>query len=145
MLKSLFAATMAFAVSVPTLLPAQDFFILERFVLPVNQIDANSFEVVEADGAGPPQIWCAAGIYARRVLNQPSGDLYLEGARGPSQTQPGRKGIVFTTEPQDGAFSSITLSTRRVGLVKSVGLANSVCYDMPYLQIRINENRLLGR
>ncbi|MFL4470213.1 hypothetical protein ACERZ8_10130 [Tateyamaria armeniaca] len=145
MTKRFSALALALLVTAPSLATAQSITIRQNFVLPVAPIDADSFEVVEADGAGNSQMWCAAGIYARKVLGVQRGDIYVETPRGPSQTMPGRKGVVFTTSPVDGAFSTVSLSTRRAGLTRSVGHANAVCSQFRDLRIRTGPNTLLRR
>lgn len=145
MLKQYFAAALAVLITAPTLAPAQDSSRRERYTLPAVQIDANSFEIIEADGAGNSQIWCAAGIYAREVLGQRDGDLAVEVPRGPSQTTPGRRGVVFTTAPVEGAFSSTSLGIRKAGLTFSAGHAHALCRQFRNLKVRVGPDTLLRR
>ncbi|MEL6450056.1 MAG: hypothetical protein AAFQ19_02265 [Pseudomonadota bacterium] len=145
MLKPCLATALAVLITAPTLSVAQDNPPRQRFTLPVNQIDANSFEVIEADGAGGTQFWCAASIYSRRVLGATGGDLYIETARGPSKTAPGRTGVVFTTQPVSNAFTSVSLSVREAGLTFSQGHANAVCRPFNAVRIRTGPNEILRR
>ncbi|APX12348.1 hypothetical protein [Tateyamaria omphalii] len=137
--------SLAVLITLPTLGHAQDFVRRERFTIPVNQIDATSFEVIEADGAGGTQLWCAAGLYTRNVLGQRGGDLYIQTGRGDAVTAPGRKGVVFSTQPVDGAFSSFSQGVRRTGKVFSMTHAFSLCRDAPFLRVRTSDNRLVRR
>ncbi|WP_299648232.1 hypothetical protein [uncultured Tateyamaria sp.] len=139
------AAALTILVTLPTLGAAQDTARRERFTLPVNQIDDTSFEVIEADGAGGTQVWCAAGIYVRNVLGLRDGNLYIEIGRGDATTAPGSKGIVFSTEPVDGAFSSVSQGVRRAGQVFSMAHAYSLCRNLPFLRVRTSENQLVRR
>jgi hypothetical protein len=101
--------------------------IRERFTIPVVQIDANTFEVIEADGAGGTQLWCAAGLFTRKGLGQRGGDIYIQTARGPSQTTPGRKGVVFTTQQVDGATRSYSQGVGTAGRALTMTHANALC------------------
>lgn len=145
MLKKTFIAALAVAVTAPTLLPAQSTTRRERYTLPATQIDANSFEIVEADGAGNAQFWCAAGIYARRVLGERGGELAIEVPRGPSQSIPGRKAVTFTTDPSVGTFNSVSLSVRRAGLTFSQTHAYALCRQFPHLKLRTGPNTLVRK
>lgn len=136
---------LALILTLPTVVYAQDAARRERFTLPVNQIDNARFEVIEADGAGGTQMWCAAGIFARDVLMRRDGNLYIETGRGDAITVPGRKGVTFSTEPVDGAFSSVSQGIRRAGKVFSMAHAYSLCRNLPFLKIRISEDRLVRR
>ncbi|WP_299625070.1 hypothetical protein [uncultured Tateyamaria sp.] len=145
MLKHLALAAL---VTVPTMGHAQDRnFVRERVTLPVNTIDANSFEVIEDDGAAGTQIWCAAGLYTRKALGQRGGDLYIEVARGPAQTAPGRKGVVFTTEPVAGAFNSVSQGVKRAGQTFSMSHAYALCRSnrAQSVRVRTEDGRLLRR
>ncbi|UWR23543.1 hypothetical protein [Sulfitobacter sp. S190] len=104
-----------------------DFLDRQRFVIPVAPISATTFEVIENDGAGGTQMWCAAAKYSRAVLGNARGDLTILEARDTARTVQGRKGVVFTTAPVDGAFSSVSQSVRRAGKVFSVGHAYALC------------------
>lgn len=130
---------LAILLAFPTLASADRFGLrfTERFTIPVVPIDATTFEVIEADGAGGQQLWCAAGIFTTRVMGVQRGDLYIKEARGPSRTVPGRVGIVFTTQPVPGAFTTYSSGVRKAGKVASVGLANSLCFGEWERRVRI--------
>ncbi|UWR23544.1 hypothetical protein [Sulfitobacter sp. S190] len=99
----------------------------QNFDIPVYPLSDRTFEVIENDGAGGGQMWCAAAKYAREVLGQGRGNLYLARARGPSQSVSGRRGVIFSLDPVPQSFSSVSLSVRRAGQTASIGLANAVC------------------
>ncbi|WP_299043538.1 hypothetical protein [uncultured Tateyamaria sp.] len=139
------AAAVALIVTLPTMTHAQDFMRRERFTIPVNQIDATSFEVIEADSAGGTQLWCAAGLFARNVLGLRGGNLYIAVGRSGARTVPGRQGVVFSTEPVEGAFSSVSQGVRRSGQVFSMTHAYSLCRNTPLLRVRTADNRLVRR
>ena len=145
MLKTCFVAALAVALTTPTLSLADDIFPRQRFTLPAAQIDADSFEIVEADGAGNSQFWCAAGIYARKALGQRLGDLTVEVPRGPSQSMPGRKSVVFTTDPAAATSKSVALSVRQAGLSFSITHANAVCPRNDLVRVRTGPDTLLRR
>ncbi|WP_147112834.1 hypothetical protein [Tateyamaria sp. syn59] len=137
--------SLAILITLPTLSHAEAFVQRERYTIPVNQINATSFEVIEADGAGGTQMWCAAGLYARNVLGQRGGDLTIETGRGDALTAPGRKGVVFTTAPLEGAFSSFSQGVRRSGKVFSMTHAFALCQTLPFLRVRTADNQLVRR
>ncbi|WP_299294908.1 hypothetical protein [uncultured Tateyamaria sp.] len=145
MFKHAFFAAMAFAATAPTLAPAQDFERRQRYTLPAAQIGPQSFEIVEADGAGNSQMWCAAGLYARKVLGARGGTLAIETPRGPAQSTPGRRGVVFTTAPVQGAFGGVSLSVRQAGLTFSMTHAYAQCSQFPNLKLRTGPNTLVRR
>ncbi|MEL6465569.1 MAG: hypothetical protein AAFQ58_11430 [Pseudomonadota bacterium] len=136
---------LAFCVTLPSLGHAQDFMQRQRFTIPVNQIDATTFEVIEADSAGGSQLWCAAGLYARNVLGLSGGNLYIQTGRGTAMTAPGRIGVAFSSEPVPGAFSSPDQGVRRAGKVFSVTHAYSLCRFLPFLRVRTPDNQLVRR
>ena len=137
MLKPLQSAALAVLVTAPTMLPAQSLTRSDIFEIPVYALDADSFEVIENDGAGGTQLWCAAGIYAREVLGQRSGSLYIEQGRGPAVSLSGRMGVQFTTQAVPNAFSAFTQGVRRTGQVFSINHAFALCGDMPNLRVQI--------
>jgi len=143
MKKRLSCLALAALVAAPSLVSAQALSIRQQFTLPVAQIDADRFEVIEADGAGNTQMWCAAGIYVRKVLGQRGGDIFVETARGPSVTTPGRKAVVFTTKPLDGAFSPFHRGVGRAGATHSMAHAYALCAETRFLRIRTGPNTLV--
>ena len=124
---------------------AQQIFQDDTFTLPAAALGPNTFEIIEADGAGGSQIWCAAGIYARRVLGQRGGDITIVRARGPSEAFPDRVGVVFTTANVRDASTGFSASTRRVGLRFSMQHAFSLCTEMPRLRLRLDGGQLIRR
>jgi hypothetical protein len=84
--------------------------------LQVNPLSATQFEVIESGGAGAQDIWCAAARHTEMVLGRTRGRLYVARARGPAQTMRGRTGIVFSTEPVTGAFTSVSVNVREAGM-----------------------------
>lgn len=84
--------------------------------LEVNPVSATQFEVIESDSAGAQDIWCAAARYAEETLGISRGRLYVARARGPAETVPGRKGVIFTTQPTEDAFTSVSVSVREPGM-----------------------------
>jgi len=145
MFKPLSLAFFAAALTVPTLAPAQDFARRQNFNLPVIAVGPNSFEVIEADGAGGTQIWCAAGIYARHVLGQRNGDLTVVEGRGPSKSRPGRKGVVFTTDKNAEGSPSLTRSIRKAGSSFSIAHTFALCSQYPRLRIETETGRRVRR
>lgn len=125
----------AVTVSVPVSATARDLRLHDRFDIPVYAIDAGSFEVVENDGAGGTQLWCAAGIYVREVLQQRNGSIYILQVRGDSQAEPGRKSVIFTTQPGDNTFFSVTQGVRSTGKTFTAAHAYALCDDTPQLRI----------
>ena len=123
---SLLAAIFAAPV-VPAAHAASDYHTENR--LTINQIDADSFEIIEARGFGGWQFWCAAGRYVKRGLGQSRGHLFVESPRGPAKTQPGSIGIVFTTKPVDNPVRAQSVSVNLVGQTMSIGKAADFCQN----------------
>ena len=119
-------------------------FFRERYRLPVNPIDAVTFEVVDNDGAGGTQMWCAAGIYVTRVLGQSRGQITILEGYGPSQTLPGRRGVIFTTGEVSEAFKSYDEGVRKAGKALSIGHATAICGRVSPVVI-VTNGRLLRR
>lgn len=127
----------ALLVILPTALAANFIHPRERIVLPVRPIDATAFEVVENDGAGGTQIWCAAGIYARNVLKQNRAEVTVQRARGASEVFLGRNSVIFTTAPVAGAFKSTSQGVTRAGHLFTAAHAYALCRSNPEQWIRI--------
>lgn len=138
----IFSGFLVLATTLPTLAPAQDQIRRERFQIPIFGVDANTFEVIENDGAGGSDLWCAAGIYVRTRLGQRGGDITVLTPRGPSRAAPGRTSVIFTTAPVEGAFSSYSQGVRQVGKRFSMAHAYALCRGVPNLRISIRDNRL---
>ena len=130
MRKHLALLSMLVAIVLPTALAANRIYFRELIVIPVRQIDATSFEVIEADGAGGMQMWCAAGIFARNVLDQRGGTLAVTRPRGPSATFPGRTSVIYSTRPVSDPKSSYSPNVRTAGLTFSVTHAYALCRSM---------------
>ena len=108
----------------------------------INGLDVNrlqsGFEVVARDGAGPRQIWCAAAQYTRVVQRDgPTTRIYIAEGYGPSVTDPGRKGVRFTTRAANVASSvrpgeggNYSVSLRKTGFNLTVSHAESFCVDV---------------
>ena len=101
--------------------------------LTVNPVSASEFEVIESNGAGARQIWCAAAEYNERVLgNQRETELIVKTKRGPSITQPGRKGVVFTNNPANVSATitkSVSVSLNTPGMSLPSHHARTFCRD----------------
>ena len=89
-----------FAVAATLAWPAQGFPVLRQTVtVPVVPISATEFEVVRASFTSPANIWCGAGTYARKVLGQRGGKLWVAQGLAPSKTVPGSGSSVSTWKP----------------------------------------------
>ena len=61
------------------------------------------FEVLRRPGTGPAQYWCAAGDFARRVVNTAGTQrIYVHRAAGPSVTRRGATAVQFALIPPPG-------------------------------------------
>ncbi|MGJ8544883.1 MAG: hypothetical protein ACSHWZ_05515 [Sulfitobacter sp.] len=99
-------------------------------VVPLGQGD---FEVIEAHGAGPRGIWCAAADFAQKRLGLPGSErIYVKQARGPSVSGVGRNGVIFTADVARlsvPAEQSYSLSVRREGMGLPAAHAQQFCID----------------
>ena len=121
------ALVLCAALLLPSMGQAQ--FVRETLKIPVLPLTATTFEVIEADAAGGSHIWCAAGLYARKVLGLERGRLWVARGRQSSDLAPGRKGVIFSVEAVPGEFLSPIRSVRRPGLSFSIGHANAICRE----------------
>jgi hypothetical protein len=102
--------------------------------LKVAQVDAHTFEVIAQPGTGTVQFWCAAGDYAFGALNADTSQrVYLVRGRGPSATQPGKKSVQFTLNPN--AKGVPTLPPQLVLNVNQPGDNLSVAHAWSYCQV----------
>ena len=101
--------------------------------LTVNPVSASEFEVIESNGAGARQIWCAAAEYNERVLrNQRETILIVKTKRGPSITNRGEKGVVFTNNPANVSApitKSVSVSVNTPGMSPPSHHARTFCKD----------------
>jgi hypothetical protein len=95
------------------------------------------FEVLESVNVGGPQMWCAAGLYAKQAFGKDVKQLYVARARGPSERLAGRKSVVFSTEPVPSAFTDLSLGVRRTGKTLTSLHARSACDDTFRVNLRI--------
>jgi len=77
-----------------------------QLTMPVNAVSGTKFEVIQTDGIGPLEIWCAAGYYASKRLGKTRGRVFIDRPLGAALTAPGRKGVVFTINAPAQAESS---------------------------------------
>lgn len=127
----LIAATMCIALVGTLPVSAKSFRAVNRLV--VNPVSADEFEVIESNGAGARQIWCAAAEYNERVLgNTRETELIVKTKRGPSATDPGRKGVVFTNNPANVSApitKSVSVSVNTPGMSLPSHHARTFCRD----------------
>ncbi|MEM8655346.1 MAG: hypothetical protein AAGF36_11415 [Pseudomonadota bacterium] len=127
------------ALILPSAVLAQQFLLREIVIIPVYPINTTTFEVIENDGAGGTQLWCAAGKFTRGYLRQRGGDLTVLQPRAASAAFPGRKSVVFTTQPTANAFGSTSQGVRQAGQTFSMAHAYALCksrYDL-YIKVRV--------
>lgn len=94
------------------------------------------FEVLSRRGAGPAQFWCAAGDYARRVLDTAAVQrIYIHRGIGPSRTRTDSTAVQFALIPPPvvDTSSGYSLSLDRVGENLTSAAAHQYCYgDDPF-------------
>lgn len=125
------------AILLPTVVPAQRFLLREIMIIPVRPIDTHTFEVIENDGAGGTQMWCAAGKYVRDYLQRPGGSIIILTPRASSVAYPGRKSVIFTTKPVENGISSTSQGVRTAGQMFSTTHANALCRSRYKLYIKV--------
>ena len=99
--------------------------------LTVNGLTNGRFEVIEARGAGPRGIWCAAARYAAYTLGAQSGRLSIAQGRGSAISAKGRKGVVF--QLGGTARSGYSVSVTQLGASLPVVHALQFCKDYDIL------------
>ncbi|MEO0389396.1 MAG: hypothetical protein AAF218_00500 [Pseudomonadota bacterium] len=100
--------------------------------LTINPLPGQDFEVVETMSMGAAEFWCAAASYNELRRGGPdSAMLYVRSPRGPSITQPGRKGVVFTLDPAGlpSTGSQLSLNVDQPGLSLRSSQARRYCRD----------------
>ncbi|WP_299151883.1 hypothetical protein [uncultured Tateyamaria sp.] len=139
MFKYLRLVAVVFAVLTPGWVGANSFFLKEIIVIPVRPIDATTFEVIENDGAGGTQMWCAAGKFTRGYLRQRGGDLTVLTPRAASAVYAGRKSVIFTTRAVAGAVSSTSQGIRTAGQSFSMAHAYALCKSRreQFIKVRV--------
>lgn len=103
-----------------------------RPLLDVNPVSATTFEVIRGRGQGARGIWCAAAYYAQFTLGVDRGRIYLAEGSGPARTVPGRKGVLFSSRPIEGAFTSSSVTVDQPGASLLVNHAIQFCRDYDY-------------
>ena len=108
---------------------ANSFKAMNRLV--VNPLTVTEFEVVQRPGSSPKKIWCAASDYTQNALGQSSKtDIIIKTPSGPSVTEPGKKGVGFTIDPnQVTPVKSSSVSIKTVGASMSASHAATFCRD----------------
>ena len=95
---------------------------------------AQGFEVIASGGAGPRQIWCAAGQYAHAAGAGNNDRVAIARGYGPSQTRPGYRAVGFSlgvgNGPRPGDGGNYSVSIRTVGFNLGVAHAESFCADV---------------
>lgn len=125
-----FLIAAAFAVAASTV-SASSYIAENR--LQVVALNASDFEVIEARGAGPRGIWCAAASYGLNSKRLPGVQrIYVKSPRGASVSGAGRIGVVFTADPSrlsQPPSRSVSVSTRTVGQGLTLAHAVQFCRD----------------
>lgn len=127
MIKRVTIAILALGLSLPAVVTAQGFGFKRVVRIPVLPIDSNTFETVVNDGAGGSLMWCAAARFTRHYLRQRGGDLFVKKPVGPSATFPGRKSVIFTTQPVPNSVTSYTEGIATPGQRFSQAHGYSIC------------------
>ncbi|WP_299281101.1 hypothetical protein [uncultured Tateyamaria sp.] len=139
MFKHLCLVALGLVVMTPNWVGANGLFLKEIIVIPVRPIDATTFEVIENDGAGGTQMWCAAGKFTRGYLRQRGGDLTVLQPRAASPVYSGRKSVIFTTRAVAGAVSSASQGVRTAGQRFSMAHAYALCKSRreQFIKVRV--------
>lgn len=100
--------------------------------LRVNPVTDGVFEVVGRSGSGGVEYWCAAGDYARRVLNSSATQrIYIVRGQGPSITTDRKSAVQFSLTAPAGSYTDpeLVLSVTRVGENLNAASARNYCLD----------------
>lgn len=96
----------------------------------VNPVSPDVFEVVGRAGSSNVDYWCAAGDYARRVLDAPLHQrIYLVRGRAHAETENRKSAVQFSLlQPVDAdTRTGLLLSATRVGENLSAAMAFNYC------------------
>ncbi|MEP2027889.1 MAG: hypothetical protein ABJI96_04160 [Paracoccaceae bacterium] len=99
--------------------------------LDVNPLTATEFEVIQRPRTRPKKIWCAASDYTQNALGLPSKtEIFIKTPSGSSVTEPGKKGVGFTVDPnQVSPVKSSSVSIKTAGVSMSASHAATFCRD----------------
>lgn len=99
----------------------------------INPLNATDFEVIQGTNFGAAEFWCGAATFIERRSNRSElTPIYVKRPRGPSQTVPGRNGVVFTTAPDGLPHADPnrrTLTVREAGATLKSVQARRYCRD----------------
>ena len=104
----------------------------EQDTIIINPINASDFEVIEGPIFGAAGYWCGAATYVeRRTGRSETTRVYVKRPEGPSLTMPGRKGVVFTTDPAGlpEAAPRMTLTVKEAGATLKSAQGRLQCRD----------------
>ena len=104
--------------------------------LKVAPVDGAVFEVVARVGSGAREFWCAAADYAFAQGARSNARVYLVSGRQPSVTQPGKRAVRFTLDPQAAGITP--LSPQLSLTVKVPGDNLSVASGREYCRIVVS-------
>ena len=93
------------------------------------------FEVIARVGNQPLDYWCAAGDYARRVLNARTPDkVYVWRPEGPSTVRATYRAVQFSMSvpPSGVAPPSFSINVKKVGENMAVSFADGYCTDSAF-------------
>ncbi|MEY8829006.1 hypothetical protein AB9K34_11420 [Sedimentitalea sp. XS_ASV28] len=96
----------------------------------VNPLSPVSFEVIGRGGISSVSYWCAAGDYARRVLDAPLGQrIYISRPRDHAQTENAKSAVQFSLDPPANANLNpgFLLTVTRLGDNLSASAAWNLC------------------
>ncbi|MDF1726998.1 MAG: hypothetical protein P1U53_04520 [Sulfitobacter sp.] len=104
----------------------------EEDAMAIVALGGNDFEVIETRSMGAADFWCGAGTFVERRQGL-SGltPIYVKRGRGPSQSDPARKSVVFTLDrsglPQVERGRTLTVS--QPGSTLKATFARRYCRD----------------
>ncbi|TMM55091.1 hypothetical protein [Sulfitobacter sabulilitoris] len=127
-MKTLISSCLIALLSTPVLADTRS----EELSLVINPVNATDFEVVKQIGMGPHEFWCAAASFNEARANRSELlPIYIKRPLGPSQTAPGKLGVLFTLS-NDGLPPEPSLRTVEVdqpGLMFKSYQARRYCRD----------------
>jgi hypothetical protein len=105
-------------------------FLTRSQLLQVNPVSDTTFEVIEDSRSSKQAYWCTAGRHVTDVLRRHQSRIYIARGRGPSETVPGRKAVLFSIVPVGDEPKTPFLTTKTFGAHEGSGYAVRLCEDL---------------
>lgn len=98
----------------------------------VNRLNESDFEVVQGTNFGAAEYWCGAATFIERRSNRTElTEIFVKRPLAASPTTPGRRSVVFTTDPAglDVQRGLLTVTVKQAGVALKSSQGRRFCRD----------------